>query len=180
MFFQIMMIFHQNTKMFYILNFLPFYFWSKRVYVLTKNDHKNQIVILNKIQLADYQISINKFWKKGIGESIAFGMREIMQKGNYEGLIISVADQPFLTADILKKLEKKIIDRKIIIKSKYEKGSGPPVYFSKHFFEEIMKLTGDEGAKKLIKKYGDKVVHIDFFKGNIDVDREEDLEMYWS
>ena len=139
----------------------------------------NAELILDKLNLSDYQVVINKNWKKGMGASIAFGMKKIMEDYNYAGVIISVADQPFLTADIFKKIKENITkEKKMIIKSKYEEGSGPPVYFSRHFFEEMKNLSGDEGAKPLLKKYKELLVSIDFPQGNIDIDTEEDLN-YW-
>jgi molybdenum cofactor cytidylyltransferase len=138
----------------------------------------NAELILEETKLTDCQVIINKKWKEGMGESIAFGMKTILNEDNYNGLIICVADQPFLTADILKKVKEDIEEKKMIIKSKYEEGSGPPVYFSNHFFEEMSKLSGDDGAKPLVKKYKEFVRSIDFLKGNIDIDTKEDLK-YW-
>ncbi len=138
----------------------------------------NAELILSEIQLTDYQIIINKNWTRGMGVSIAQGMKTIIKENDYTGVIISVADQPFFTANILKKIRENILDEKMIIKSKYEEGSGPPVYFSQHFFGEMTKLSGDDGAKPLVKKYKNLVVSIDFPKGNIDIDTEEDLK-YW-
>ena len=139
----------------------------------------NAKMILSEIQPTDYQLITNKNWNRGIGESIAFGIKRIIKEENYEGVIISVADQPFLTSAILKKIKKEISGNRIIIKSKYEEGAGPPVYFSQHFFEEMKNLSDDNGAKSLIKKYKELVINIDFPQGNIDIDREEDL-VYWS
>jgi len=139
----------------------------------------NADLILNEVKTADCQVVINKNWKKGMGTSIACGMKAILKKDDCNGVIISVADQPFLTADILKKIKEKISEKKIIIKSKYEEGSGPPVYFSQHFFEKMKNLSGDDGAKPLVRKYKNEVVSIDFAKGNIDIDTEEDLK-YWT
>jgi len=139
----------------------------------------NADTILEKTQITDCHIFINKNWSKGMGESIAFGMKKISEFNNYKGVIISVADQPFLEGNVFKKIEEKISEGKMIIKSKYEEGSGPPVYFSDHFFEEIKELSGDDGAKPLVRKYKELVVSVDFPKGNIDIDREEDLTQ-WS
>jgi molybdenum cofactor cytidylyltransferase len=135
-------------------------------------------LIISKMQISDFQVFINNDWKKGMGESIAYGIKAILKKGNYNGVIISVADQPFLTADILKELEENILDEEMIIKSKYVEGSGPPVYFSSHFFEEMKSLSRDDGAKPLVRKYKKQVISIDFPKGNIDIDKEEDL-VHW-
>lgn len=139
----------------------------------------NADLILKETQITDCQIIINENWQKGMGESIAFGLKKIVALKNYSGVIVSVADQPFLTSTILQKVKEKVSGEQIIIKSKYEEGSGPPVYFSRHFFEEMTSLTGDDGAKPLVKKYKEQVMSIDFLKGNIDIDKQEDL-VHWS
>ena len=44
----------------------------------------------------------------------------------------------------------------------------------KKYFNELLDLKGQEGAKKLIKKYLEDTVSVPFVKGYIDIDTEED------
>jgi molybdenum cofactor cytidylyltransferase len=58
--------------------------------------------------------------------------------------------------------------------SKYGTTFGTPVLFSKRFFPELMELTGDVGAKSLVRKYMNEAAFVSFPKGDIDIDTIED------
>ncbi len=53
---------------------------------------------------------------------------------------------------------------------------GTPALFDKTIFASLLKLKGDTGAKKIMKKNPDQVAVVDFPLGNIDIDTEEDYE----
>ena len=115
-------------------------------------------------------------WQDGMGQSISESLNQIpIQK--YEAVIISTCDQPFISKSIFEQLintfESK--DSSIII-SKYENSYGPPTLFGKSHFESLKSLTGDNGGKKIVRKHFDEVSHIDFKKGDIDIDTEEDVK----
>ena len=126
----------------------------------------------------DVQIPIfyNKNWEQGMGNSIAFGMQKIIQK-KYKNVIIAVGDQPFFNRIILHKIIQKQVDTNTsIVISNYESGRGTPCFFDKKLFSELTQLTGDIGAKPIVKKYKHQVEMIDFPKGNIDIDTVDDLK----
>jgi len=138
----------------------------------------NADLILDEVQVSGIQCFVNETWTKGMGGSIALGVQQLTRTNVFTGIIISVSDQPYLTSETFKNIAKVEKREDTIICSKYVEGSGPPVYFSKKYFEELKQLTGDKGAKPLIKKYRNQVVEVDFLRGNIDVDRVEDL-LHW-
>jgi molybdenum cofactor cytidylyltransferase len=118
----------------------------------------------------------NENWANGIGESIAFGIKKIMEN-SYDGVIVAVGDQPFFNRDILTAImaKQRETKRQIII-SKYDIGAGTPCFFDKQLFEELSQLHSDIGAKPIIKKYNNLVKTVDFPKGNIDIDTVADLK----
>ena len=121
-------------------------------------------------------IHFNENWANGIGESIAFGVRKIMEN-NYNGIIIAVGDQPYFNRNILTAImaKQRETKRQIII-SKYDIGAGTPCFFDKKLFVELSQLHSDIGAKPIIKKYNDLVETVDFPNGNIDIDTVADLK----
>ena len=126
----------------------------------------------------DYPVQIHRFenWSVGMGSTIAFAS-QLFNPSQVDGLVFCMGDQLHLEASILKSIQKGIVERKaIIIRSQYDKGFGPPTYFDKTFFPELANLSGEEGAKPLIKKHLDKVYTIDFPLGMIDVDTPDDLD----
>ena len=54
--------------------------------------------------------------------------------------------------------------------------ASPPVYFDKSFFNELLQLKGDVGARGIIQKYIEDVQLIPFPKGDVDIDTSADYE----
>ena len=114
-------------------------------------------------------------WQEGMGSTIAFSVKQIVDN-NYDGVILSVCDQPYISKNIFEKListfEKG--DKSIVI-SEYKTASGPPTFFSSIHFKELLKLSGDNGAKVIIRKNATNVGNINFNNGDIDIDTENDV-----
>ncbi|WP_373398503.1 nucleotidyltransferase family protein [Algoriphagus halophilus] len=102
---------------------------------------------------------------------------EYLQKINpVDQVIIMLCDQPFVDAKLINKLiATQAKTGKGIIASGYSKTFGVPILFGKAYFEELMSLTGDEGAKKIAAVHEDDLEIVPFPKGKTDVDTEADL-----
>jgi molybdenum cofactor cytidylyltransferase len=86
-----------------------------------------------------------------------------------------VCDQPFVNAKLLKDLIKKQEESgSSIVASSYENIYGTPALFHKEHFNELSALTGDTGARSLIKSYAESIEAIPFDQGSIDIDTIED------
>jgi molybdenum cofactor cytidylyltransferase len=131
--------------------------------------------IAEQIDCEGVKVIFNQDWKAGMGKSISVGLHKILQ-GKYAGLIICVVDQPFLNENVIRAILSKVdCNREQIIVSKYDVGSGPPTFFHRSYFSELLALDGDIGAKAIVKKYIDRVEYIAFEKGSFDIDTKEDL-----
>jgi molybdenum cofactor cytidylyltransferase len=62
-----------------------------------------------------------------------------------------------------------------LIASGYSGIAGTPVLFDRRYFDELSMLSGDAGARQLLKRYPDDMITVSFPKGNIDIDTEEDF-----
>ena len=51
-----------------------------------------------------------------------------------------------------------------------------PVCFSSKYFDELLELEGDVGAKNLIEMYPDDILLVDFPGGKFDLNTPEDLK----
>ena len=116
----------------------------------------HQSHLLSKV-LKNFKINliINKSYKEGISSSIKKGILKIDNK--CDGVMICLADMPKITSktyDVLIEKFKKFYDTNIplIILPEFNGRTGNPVILSKHFFSELKKISGDIGAKFLIKK----------------------------
>jgi len=127
-------------------------------------------------QQSNVNYVINENWEKGMSTSIHAGLTELLKLNPaIENVIITVSDQAFLTAETLMQLiAEKEHTAYHIIASKYGNTIGTPVLFNKKYFTALMNLTGDTGAKHIIKQHPNEVTSISFEKGNIDIDTEAD------
>ncbi|MCY0884243.1 MAG: nucleotidyltransferase family protein, partial [Acidianus infernus] len=97
---------------------------------------KNEIVIYNPK------------WKEGISSSIKLGLRFFQ---NYDGVLIVLGDMPFVKReDIHKIINTFNLDCNAVIPT-YKGNWGNPVLLNRKIFDKVMEITGDEGAKKILK-----------------------------
>lgn len=145
------------------------------VMVVTGSNHPE---ISQEIENLKVKIIENVNWNEGMGSSIHIGFRELLNSfPTIENCIISVCDQPFIDAEVFSDLIQMQKDsQKGIVASKYADTLGTPVLFTKKYFEDLSNLSGQEGAKKLVQKFKDDTAEINFEKGAIDIDTQNDYQ----
>ena len=123
-------------------------------------------------------IAFNKDWNDWMASSIRRGITELQKiDPSSEAAILMVSDQPFVSPGLLKNiLHAQAHESKPIVASQYENTLGPPVLFARNYFPELLQLTGDMGARKVIQRHPDHVLTIPFSEGNIDIDTNADWE----
>lgn len=133
-----------------------------------------------KKEIDDPGVSVveNIDWNEGMASSIRCGLKLFTQINHSpEGIILMVCDQPFVTASLLKDLMSVHQQSgKPIVACSYDNTFGPPVFFHHTFFEELLELKGDVGARAIILHHTADVEVIPFPKGTYDVDTETDYE----
>ena len=122
----------------------------------------------------------NDHWKQGIGTSIAVGIEALLQTENtVTAAIMMVCDQPYADAALLQTLIAQHEQTgKGIVASTYAKTEGVPALFSNKYFDALMHLSGDTGAKKIMLQHQEDVGLVPFEKGIIDVDTIRDVERF--
>lgn len=128
--------------------------------------------------LIKYEIEVIQFkkWKKGMGDSLAFGIRHIEKSNqNLDGVLISLIDQPLVLPSHYLKMRKKFEKgRKQIIASESNLGwVGVPILFDVCYFEQILSLSGEKGAKIILKKNMDSATLVNAGDKLIDMDTPE-------
>jgi molybdenum cofactor cytidylyltransferase len=110
--------------------------------------------------------------EEGISSSIAIGVRALPDAA--DAALISVADQPYLTAEAIEELVKAFSPGRIIVPRWGEHRGNPPV-FDRRFFPELMALDGDAGGQGVIAGHADAVTEIPLpARLGDDIDRPED------
>jgi molybdenum cofactor cytidylyltransferase len=134
-------------------------------------------LIKNVIQTSPVTILNNENWENGLGSSIAFAVEYLQNsKSNVDGVLITLCDQPLITADFLNLFISKFQSGKNqILATSYGNGKqGVPVLFDKVYFNDLKKLNGDEGAKEILKKYSSHVEALTPPMDNKDLDTSEE------
>ena len=122
--------------------------------------------------------AVNEGWENGMSSSISFGLKTALNI-NYEieNAIFTVADQVHISAEIIEQLDHvHQTEEKNIVTSAYAQTTGTPTLFNKKYFEELLNLTGETGAKSLIKENTDDTATIPFELGKVDIDTETDYK----
>ncbi len=116
----------------------------------------------------------NDDWAEGMGGSIASGVAALGE--GVETAVVALADQPRITPDHLRTLAQKVAQSgKPIVASSYDGVLGAPCAFSRSEFPRLRSLTGDVGARHLIRSGEEPVEAVIFTGANVDVDTPEDV-----
>jgi len=120
----------------------------------------------------------NEQWKNGMGSSVSAGVCYILKNfPSAENVLILTCDQPFVSTALLQQLiNTKVISGKGIAACAYGDTVGIPVLFDKKYFNLLLSLKDNKGAKKIVSDSMKDVVSIDFPAGIIDIDEPKDYE----
>jgi molybdenum cofactor cytidylyltransferase len=117
----------------------------------------------------------NPNWQEGMGTSIRLGVEKLEEKSDF--ILILLSDQPFISKVLLQNmLQTYANSQNPIIACVYNNTLGVPMLFDKSVFSELLKLSGDKGAKSFLHLYENKITTIEFPEGIIDIDTFEDVE----
>jgi len=88
-----------------------------------------------------------------------------------------LSDQPLVRSDDLIALAERFrLGNSLIVASEYSGSFGVPALFGREVFGDLMNLTGDAGAKSIIKQHLDKVSKIKLPAAAIDIDSLDDYQ----
>ena len=134
--------------------------------------------------IAHYNIQIieNKNWKNGLGNSIAAGVKEIKEnQGDYDAILITLADQPLLTADYYNLLMDHYVQNKAkIIASETNNSPSVPAIFDAVYFEKLSQLNQDQGAKEILITAQNEVYRLPATANLIDIDTQMEYEKVYN
>lgn len=117
-------------------------------------------------------------WEQGLGSSIGFGMHHLQQTmPNLDGVVVMLGDQPLVDAEHLCNLVAAAENHpERLVVSAYHNTFGVPAYFQTNTFGPLQALSGDTGAKSLIKQFFDQVWMIPCPAAAVDVDTPADWQ----
>jgi len=100
------------------------------------------------------KIVFNKNYKSGMSSSIKAGLNKLSIKT--KSFFICLGDMPMIKHDVYNLIIKSRDKNEIIVPT-YNEQQGNPILFDKSMKEKIMVITGDVGAKKILKLNKNKI-----------------------
>ncbi len=120
----------------------------------------------------------NPDFASGLASSVKAGIAAVPE--NADGAVVCLGDMPLIDAHLIDRLiETFAPDRGNLIAVPVSDGRrGNPVLWSRRFFNELMTLDGDIGARHLIAKHGEAVaeVPVEGHGAFLDIDTPQALE----
>ena len=120
-------------------------------------------------------IVINREWEQGIASSIRAGIASLGAGCN--AVMMVLGDQFAVTTDDLKRLAAAWGGATTIATAVYDGTVGVPAIFPEWCFSELTQLQGDTGAKAVLQRYRDRLLHVQMPNAAIDLDTREDLRL---
>lgn len=121
----------------------------------------------------------NDDYSAGMSTSLRMGVRAAVERWpDVGGLLIALGDQPLLDERIVDQLLDACASESHapIVAPRYRGTRGNPVVFARDLVDELLAITGDEGARDVVERDPGRVVYIDFDSAPpVDVDTPEDL-----
>ena len=100
----------------------------------------------------------NKDFESGMATSIKAGLNHLSKKT--EAFFICLGDMPMVSHDIYDQLVKSKNNKEVIVPT-YKGQQGNPVLFNKSMKEKVIDISGDIGAKKILKLNKDKILNLE-------------------
>ena len=120
----------------------------------------------------------NPDFAEGLASSVKAGVAAVA--GNADGAVICLGDMPLISSNLIDRLiEAFAPDRgHLIAVPVSDNKRGNPVLWSRRFFNELMTLNGDIGARHLIARHSEAVaeVPVEGFGAFLDIDTPQTLE----
>jgi molybdenum cofactor cytidylyltransferase len=142
-----------------------------QIQILLKTEHPVNVVlgsssnlILPVIEKFPINVFLNTEWESGMGSSISFGIRQIIQKfPDADGVLITLLDQPMIQTAYLQTMLDAFRSgsQQIIISQSSSGWTGVPVLFDRCYFKDLVELRNEEGAKRLVKRHEENVIQLD-------------------
>ncbi|WP_038160078.1 nucleotidyltransferase family protein [Verrucomicrobium sp. BvORR106] len=121
---------------------------------------------------------LNLQWDEGMGTSIATGM-QCVREAEHDAVIITLCDQPAITACMLRALVRHPHDAGCsIVASRHGDNRivDPPVLFTAQHFAQLRLLKGHDGAKAIIRQRpAEELGFVPCPEAAFDVDTEQDV-----
>lgn len=145
---------------------------TRWLYCVTGAWHHEIITAMNKATLISTPTLYNSEWQQGLGNSLAFSINQLPSE--CDGVLILLGDQWAIPQHSLLHMLADF-DHQHIICAYADNHRTVPALFPKHCFAELSNLTGDQGARLLLRSEQYPVKTIALPEAMKDIDTRECL-----
>ena len=134
----------------------------------------NSDPLISSLKAEGCEVVVCENAAEGMGASLACAARTA---GEAEGYLVALADMPFLRRTTIAAVRDALAGGAPLAAPYFRARRGHPVGVSRKFFQDLLALQGDEGAKRLLAAHEKRMVKIPVGDPGAlrDIDRPEDL-----
>ncbi len=122
----------------------------------------------------------NPDYTEGLSTSLRVGLNSLSPSDT--GAIVLLGDMPLIKSAVINRLLEVFLstDGRSICVPVHRGKRGNPVVWPAHLFSEMAAITGDKGARALLRQHHETVVEVECDDNSIfiDIDRREDLKSF--
>ena len=120
---------------------------------------------------------INPHYSQGMSTSLRRGLDAVASES--QGLMIALADQPFIPPEVIDRLIEAFQGTsKGIVVPTFQGRRGHPVIFHRRYMEELRSLSGDQGGRELLHRNPEDLLEVEVDCPGVITDIDT-LEDYW-
>jgi molybdenum cofactor cytidylyltransferase len=134
--------------------------------------------VRERLQDCDVEVVRNAVYAQGMSTSVITGVTAALERWPESGaILIALGDQPLLDERIVPGIVR-AFDPAVgarIVAPRYRGVRGNPVMFSRELTDELLGISGDQGARAVVERDPKRVLYVDFdLDAPIDVDTPDD------
>jgi molybdenum cofactor cytidylyltransferase len=133
--------------------------------------------VIKTIAARPVKIAINPNYQQGMSTSIMAGLNLIDRQA--QAVMLALGDQPFVDSQITNRLIEEFYrhDKGIVLPT-YHGKRGHPTIFAIKYKPELLKLTGDIGARQIIKDHPQDILEVAVDSESVisDIDTKSDYQ----
>lgn len=143
--------------------------------VVVVSDDRVAEVLEAELRAGVVQLVRNDAPERGISSSLQAALRALTPDESVDGVVVGLADQPLVGAGAYRRVARAFDDGAQLAVATYAGVRGNPVLIGRAHWPDALALSGDEGARALLRRYGAVEVPCDGTGVPTDVDTPEDL-----
>lgn len=122
----------------------------------------------------DIVLAHNPDWERGMGGSLACGMRAMPER--VRGALLLLVDQYRVdTQDLERLIATWGADPLAAVSASWDDQRGPPIVFPRSLFERVSRLRGESGARAVLRRFRGRQIAVPVANAAFDLDTAADI-----